>query len=43
MKYSYKGKAINPVVEVVHGIVPPIAGISDKEFFTAYTKCAAAW
>jgi len=43
MKYSYKGKAINPVVEVVHGIVPPIAGISDKEFFTDYTKCAAAW
>lgn len=43
MKYVYNGKRFYPIVEMYHDIIPHIAGITDREFYTEPEKCVAAW
>jgi len=43
MKYAYNGVEIYPVIEMYHDVIPHIAGITDKEFYTEPEKCADAW
>ena len=42
-KYSYNGKEIRPYMDIGPDIVPCISGITMKEFYTDYVKCAEAW
>ena len=43
MKYSYLDREIFPVVEVYHDLIPFIAGITERDFYTNPEKCADAW
>ncbi|MCL2517431.1 MAG: hypothetical protein FWF15_02595 [Oscillospiraceae bacterium] len=43
LKYSYNGNEIHPSIDVVSDIVPYLGGITMKEFYTDYKKCAEAW
>lgn len=42
-KYVCNGHEIYPTVEIVHDIVPEIAGITLGEFFASPRACASAW
>ena len=43
MRYEYNGKRFYPIVEMYHDVIPHIAGITDKEFYTEPEKCVTAW
>ena len=43
MEYSFNGKKISPIIEVISDIVPYLGGITMREFYTDYKKCASAW
>ncbi len=42
-KYEYKGVQIYPTLEILHSLIPHLAGITESEFFLNQEKCIGAW